>query len=68
MAGHVARFSVVDGRNTLSQRDLLKKSLLGVAVVTALAAAALAAYIAAHPYIPEDATVERDIQSIAWGP
>lgn len=46
----------------------MKRSLLGVAVVTALIAAALAVYVAGHPYIPEDATVERDIQSTNWGP
>lgn len=28
----------------------------------------LSAYVAGHPFIPEDATVERDVQSVNWGP
>jgi membrane-associated phospholipid phosphatase len=44
------------------------KALLSVAVVCALAAAGLAVYVAGHPYIPADVTIEDDIQSINWGP
>lgn len=60
------RFGFVDGRNTLSQRDPLNRPLLGAAVASALFAAALAFYIAARPYIPADAAVERDMQSVNW--
>lgn len=46
----------------------VNKVLLTVAVLCALAAAGLAVYVAGHPYIPADVTVEDDIQSINWGP
>ena len=46
----------------------MNKRLLGVGVVAALAAVAIAFYVAGHPYIPEDAAVERDIQATSWGP
>jgi undecaprenyl-diphosphatase len=39
-----------------------------VAGVCAVLAAILAIYVAGHPYIPEDVTFERDIQSTNWGP
>ena len=42
--------------------------LLAVAIITALAVGALAAFIVVHPYQPLDATVDRDIQSTNWGP
>jgi undecaprenyl-diphosphatase len=44
------------------------KPLTIVAALCALAAAILAVYVAGHPYIPEDVTIERDIQSTNWGP
>ncbi|HKB33314.1 MAG TPA: phosphatase PAP2 family protein [Candidatus Dormibacteraeota bacterium] len=53
---------------TLSQRKELDGPLLGVALAAALAAAVLALYIAGHPYIPEDAAIERGVQSTSWGP
>lgn len=37
-------------------------------MAAAVAVAVLTLYVAAHPFIPEDAVVERDIQSIPWGP
>jgi hypothetical protein len=37
-------------------------------VVAALAAVVIAFYVAGHPYIPEDATTERDIQATSSGP
>jgi membrane-associated phospholipid phosphatase len=37
-------------------------------MAAALAAVAIAFYVAGHPYIPQDATVERDIQATSWGP
>lgn len=46
----------------------INKPLVAVAGLCALAAAILAFYVAGHPYIPEDATIERDIQSTNWGP
>jgi len=39
-----------------------------MAAVCTLAAAIVAFYVAGHAYIPEDATIERDIQSTNWGP
>ena len=47
---------------------MVNKRLLGVAAVAALVAVVLAIYVAAHPYIPEDAAIEKDIQSTNWGP
>jgi membrane-associated phospholipid phosphatase len=44
------------------------KRWVGVAAGLAVAAAVLAIYIAAHPYIPADATFERDVQATNWGP
>jgi hypothetical protein len=46
----------------------VNKRLVGVAVVAAIAAAAIAFYIGWHPHIPEDATIERDVPAPSWGP
>jgi undecaprenyl-diphosphatase len=46
----------------------VNRVLLTVAVACAVAAAGVAVYVAGHPYIPADVTVEDDIQSINWGP
>jgi undecaprenyl-diphosphatase len=46
----------------------VNKPLITVAAICAIAAAGLALYVAGHPYIPADVTVEDDIQSINWGP
>ena len=46
----------------------VRPPLLAIAVVAMLAVAALASYVAMHPLIPEDVTIERDVQSINWGP
>jgi undecaprenyl-diphosphatase len=46
----------------------INKPLAVVAALCALAAGILAVYVAGHPYIPEDVTIERDIQSTNWGP
>jgi membrane-associated phospholipid phosphatase len=46
----------------------VNKAPLTVAVVCAVAAAGLALYVAGHPYIPADVTVEDGVQSINWGP
>jgi undecaprenyl-diphosphatase len=46
----------------------MNRTLLGVAVTTAVAAAVLTLYVMGHPYIPQDATVERDVQATDWGP
>jgi membrane-associated phospholipid phosphatase len=43
-------------------------ALLAVGVAAAVAAVVLSLYVAGHPYIPEDAAVERDVQSVDWGP
>jgi membrane-associated phospholipid phosphatase len=46
----------------------VNKPLIVVAALCAVAAAIIAVYVAGHSYIPEDATVARDIQSTNWGP
>lgn len=46
----------------------MRAPLLAIAVVAALGAAAIAALVVAHPFIPVDATVERDVQATNWGP
>jgi hypothetical protein len=46
----------------------VNKPLIVVAAICAIAAAAIAVYVAGHPYIREDVTIERDIQSTNWGP
>ena len=37
-------------------------------MAAAAAFTVLAMYVAMHPFIPGDAVVERDVQSVAWGP
>src|SRR5437879_3712885 len=49
-------------------RALINRPLFGVAVLTAAVATALSIYVAGHPFIPQDAEVERDVQSTNWGP
>jgi membrane-associated phospholipid phosphatase len=46
----------------------LHRRLLLIGIACGVAAAVLAVYVAGHPYIPEDAVVERDIQATQWGP
>ena len=46
----------------------MNKTLITVAALCALSAAVVAVYVVGHPFIPEDATIERDIQSTNWGP
>jgi undecaprenyl-diphosphatase len=46
----------------------MNRTLLGIAVAAGVAAAVLTLYVIGHPYIPADATVERDVQSTNWGP
>ena len=46
----------------------VNKPLITVAALCAIAAAVLAVYVAGHPYIPADVTIEDDLQSINWGP
>jgi undecaprenyl-diphosphatase len=46
----------------------VNKPLVTVAALCAIAAAVLALYVAGHPYIPADATIEDDVQSVNWGP
>jgi membrane-associated phospholipid phosphatase len=42
--------------------------LAAAGIAAAIAVAVLAVYIAGHPFIPDDAIVERDVQSVPWGP
>ena len=46
----------------------MNRPLLALAALTGLAAAAVSAYVALHPFIPQDAAVERDVQATNWGP
>jgi membrane-associated phospholipid phosphatase len=46
----------------------VKRTLLVVAIVVAIAAVGLSVYVAGHLYIPEDAAFERDVQAVDWGP
>lgn len=43
-------------------------ALLTVAILAAVAAAAVAVYVAGHHLIPQDVTIEDDVQSTNWGP
>ena len=49
-------------------RDLINRPLLAVAVLTAVVATVLSVYVAGHPFIPQDAQIERDVQATDWGP
>ena len=42
--------------------------LLAVATVAAVAVGVIAAVVVMHPYLPLDATLDRDIQATSWGP
>ena len=46
----------------------MNRALLAVAVLLAVAAVTVSLYIAGHPVIPQDITLERDIQATDWGP
>lgn len=46
----------------------LNRRLLAVSLACAAVAVAIAVYVAGHPFISEDATIERDVQSTQWGP
>src|SRR5689334_5892613 len=46
----------------------VNRTLLGVAVFAAVAAIGISLYVAGHPYIAEDAAIERDVQATPWGP
>ena len=46
----------------------MNRPLLLVGILAALAAAAVTIYVAGHPFIPQDATIEDDIQATQWGP
>lgn len=45
----------------------MNRTLLSVGVAAAVSAAALTIYVAGHPFIPQDAVIERDIQATQWG-
>ncbi len=46
----------------------MRVPLLIVSVIAAMGAVAVAALVVSHPYLPFDATVERDVQATNWGP
>lgn len=55
-------------RRRLAPDQEFNGPLLAIGICAALAVAVLAVIIAAHPYIPADVAVERDVQSINWYP
>jgi membrane-associated phospholipid phosphatase len=64
----------IDRRNTVVSALFppwtwaIRWPLLLVAVLCAAAAAALALFLRASPYVPLDDSIDRGIQSISWGP
>lgn len=46
----------------------VNRGLLAIGFAMAVAAVVVAIYIAGHPFIPQDAVVEDDVQSTQWGP
>ncbi len=46
----------------------MRKPLLVAAICAALGAAIITAIVVTHPFLPLDATVERDVQATNWGP
>lgn len=46
----------------------VNRPLLVVGAAAATVSAVIAIYVAGHPFIPQDAAIERDVQSIQWGP
>src|SRR5690242_11215746 len=46
----------------------MNRTLLAVGVAAAAAAAVVTLYVVGHPFIPEDAVIEKDVQSTPWGP
>ena len=47
--------------------ESVRRPLLAVAIVAALGVAVVTAIVVMHPYIPEDAVIERDVQATDWG-
>ena len=47
--------------------ESVRRPLLAVAIVAALGVAVVTAIVVMHPYIPEDAVIERDVQATNWG-
>jgi membrane-associated phospholipid phosphatase len=48
--------------------ERVNRGMLAVSIACAGAAIALSLYVASHPFIPEDAVIERDVQATQWGP
>ncbi|HET9781232.1 MAG TPA: phosphatase PAP2 family protein, partial [Candidatus Dormibacteraeota bacterium] len=46
----------------------VNRPLFTFGIAAAIGAAVVAVYVSMHPFIPQDAAVERDVQSVAWGP
>jgi membrane-associated phospholipid phosphatase len=46
----------------------MRPRALAVAIAAALAVAVITAVVVMHPFLPVDATVERDVQGTNWGP
>ena len=52
----------------VAQMPRVSRTLVLVAIACGVAAAVLSVYVAINPFIPEDAAIERDVQSTQWGP
>lgn len=59
---------MVSGPAAHSVLKRIDRRLLALAAIAALAALAVSIYVAGHPFIPEDATIENDVQVTQWGP
>lgn len=46
----------------------LNAPLFATGIAAAAAVTVIAVYVSLHPFIPQDALVERDVQSVPWGP
>ncbi|MGH7764109.1 MAG: phosphatase PAP2 family protein [Candidatus Dormibacteraceae bacterium] len=56
------------GRPPRAELWSVNPALLSIAILAAVAAAVIAVYVSGHQVIPQDVTLEDDVQSIGWGP
>jgi undecaprenyl-diphosphatase len=62
------RTEALRGEVDKTRTESVRRPLLAVAILAALAVAAITTVVAMHPYLPADAAVERDVQATNWGP
>jgi undecaprenyl-diphosphatase len=58
----------LDPRAAQAGGAVVNRTLALIALACALVAAAITVYVVGHPFIPEDAAIERDVQATQWGP